>query len=224
MGLKRTFLLNFKAYPNSYGEKAISLAKQIDTLAEKYQQIEIILAVPATMIERISRSVKNVKVYAQHVDPVKDGAYTGHITAEMIKEAGAKGSMINHSEKRIRMDEIAETIKHLHLASLESVLCVDRHELVAPAALLSPTYVLVEPPELIGTGISVSRAKPEVIIKSVEEINKVGGKLLVGAGISSKEDSKRSIELGASGVGLASAVMKDPNPVAKAEEIIMGLM
>jgi len=224
MSLKRTFLLNFKTYSNSYGEKSISLAKQIDMLAEKYQYVEIILAVPATMIERISRSVEKVKVYAQHIDPVKDGAYTGHTTAEMIKEAGAKGSMINHSEKRIRMDEIAETIKYLHSASLESALCVDRHELVAPAALLFPTYVLIEPPELIGTGISVSRVKPEVIIKSVEEINKVGGKLLVGAGISSKEDSKRSVELGASGVGLASAVMKDPNPVAKAEEIITGLI
>ncbi len=224
MSSKRTFLLNFKAYSNSYGEKAVTLSQQIDQLADKYKDIELIIAVPATMIERISKNVKRVKVYAQHVDPVKEGAYTGHITAGMIKEAGAKGSMINHSEKKVRFDELAESLKILQSEGLESLVCVDRHELVGPAAMLAPTYVLVEPPELIGTGISVSRAKPEVIIKSVEEINKVGGKLLVGAGISNREDSKRSVELGAAGVGLASAVMKDQNPVAKAEEIISGLL
>ncbi|MDP8023065.1 MAG: triose-phosphate isomerase [Nitrososphaeria archaeon] len=224
MSSKRTFLLNFKAYSNSYGEKAVKLSEQIDQLADKYSNVEMIIAVPATMIERVSRSVKRVKVYAQHVDPVKEGAYTGHITADMVKEAGGKGSMINHSEKKIRLDELAESLKVLQSAGLESVVCIDRHELVGPAAMLTPTYVLVEPPELIGTGISVSRAKPEVIIKSVEEIKKVGGKLLVGAGISNRDDSKRSVELGAAGVGLASAVMKDQNPVAKAEEIISGLL
>ncbi len=224
MDSKRTFLLNYKAYSNSYGEKAIKLAEDIDKLAERYQKIEIILAVPATMIERISRKVRNVKIYSQHVDSVIEGAYTGHITADMIKEAGGKGSMINHSEKKVRLDELAESIKILQSAGLESVVCVDRHELVAPTAMLAPTYVLVEPPELIGTGISVSKAKPEVIINSVKEIKKVGGKLLVGAGISNKEDAKRSVELGADGVGLASAVMKAQNPIAKAEEIMSGLL
>lgn len=221
---KKVFLLNYKAYENSYGTKAVEIAKGLDELSKKYPEVEIIVAVPATVIESVSKSVKNIKVYAQHVDPVGNGAYTGHISAFMIKEAGAKGSMLNHSEKRIRLDELASSIKALSELGLESVACVDRHELVAPAAMLSPTYVLVEPPELIGTGISVSRAKPEVITNSVKEISKVGGKLLVGAGISNKEDSRRSVELGADGVGLASAVMKAKDPIEKAEEIISGLI
>ncbi|MGC8568980.1 MAG: triose-phosphate isomerase [Nitrososphaeria archaeon] len=223
MSDRRVFLLNYKAYPNSYGTRAMELARSVDSLGKKYG-VEVIIAVPATMISRISSEVSWAKVYAQHVDPVDEGAYTGHITVQMIKEAGAVGSMLNHSEKRIRMDELAEAIWRLRSEGLESVACVDRHELVAPAALLSPTYVLVEPPELIGTGISVSRAKPEVITRSVEAIKKAGGRLLVGAGISFYEDARKSIELGADGVGLASAVMKAPDPAAKAEEIIRGLV
>lgn len=220
---KPVLLINYKAYDNSSGRKSIEISKQIEHVSEQYPDIEMILCVPAVSISDISKSV-SIKVFAQHIDPVPPGAYTGHITAEMIAELGAAGSLINHSEKRIGFNDVAESVKRLSSVGLESVVCVDRNELVAPAATLGSTAVLVEPPELIGSGISVSNTRPEVVVSSVAEIKRAGkGLLLVGAGITSFDDAKKSIELGADGVGLASAVMKAANPAIKVKELLEGI-
>ncbi len=78
---------------------------------------------------------------------------------------------------------------------------------------LKPTYVAYEPPELIGSKTtSVARAKPEVIAKAVKLSKEKRIPLVVGAGISSMEDVKKSLELGAVGVGVASDVVKAKNP------------
>ncbi|MGC8661455.1 MAG: triose-phosphate isomerase [Nitrososphaeria archaeon] len=220
---KPVLLINYKAYDNSYGKKSIEISKQIEHISEQYHDIEVILCAPAVSISDISKSV-SIPVFAQHIDPVPPGAYTGYITAEMIAELGAAGSLINHSEKRIGFNDVAESVKRLSSVGLESVVCVDRNELVAPAAMVGATAVLVEPPELIGSGISVSNTRPEVVVSSVAEIKRAGrGLLLVGAGITSLEDAKKSIELGADGVGLASAVMKATDPAIKVKELLEGI-
>ncbi|MCL4343918.1 MAG: triose-phosphate isomerase [Nitrososphaerota archaeon] len=220
---KPVLLINYKAYNNSYGKKAVEISKEIERVSELYPDIEVILCVPAVSISDISRSV-SIPVFAQHIDAVSPGAQTGHITAEMIADAGAAGSLINHSEMRVEFNGVGESVKRLSSVGLESVVCVDRNELVAPAAMLGATAILVEPPELIGSGISVSNTKPEVVINSVAGIKKAGmGMLLVGAGITSFDDAKKSIELGADGVGLASAVMKASDPAAKVKELLEGI-
>ncbi|MCQ4345033.1 MAG: triose-phosphate isomerase [Sulfolobaceae archaeon] len=214
-------LINFKAYENSFGPKALDLAKGLDKLSKEYG-VEITVSVPATMISRINEAVE-IPVFAQHVDPSPIGAHTGSVIPEMVKEAGAKGTLINHSEKRMRLDEIAEAIARSKSLGLETVVCVDRYELVHPVALLGPTAVLIEPPELIGSGIAVSKAKPEVITRAVEEVRKVSGVyLLAGAGITSGEDVEIAIKLGSEGVGVASAVMKAKDPVKVAEDLVKG--
>jgi len=60
-----------------------------------------IVAVPQIPdIFRVARSVK-IPVFAQHVDGAGAGSFTGHITAECIRDAGARGTLINHSERRL---------------------------------------------------------------------------------------------------------------------------
>ncbi|MCS7103780.1 MAG: triose-phosphate isomerase, partial [Candidatus Korarchaeum sp.] len=76
-------------------------------------------------------------------------------------------------------------------------------------------------PELIGSGIPVSKAKPEVIqnsLKAVRSVNR-GIPLLCGAGISSGDDVKAALELGSYGVLVASAVAKSPDPYRKMREL-----
>ncbi|MGC9106430.1 MAG: triose-phosphate isomerase [Thermoprotei archaeon] len=214
-------LINFKAYENSFGPKAIDLAKGLDKLSKEFG-VEISISVPATMISRIAGAVE-IPVYAQHVDPFPLGAHTGSVLPEMVKEAGAKGTLVNHSEKRIRLDEIAEIVARSNKLGLYTVVCVDRYELVHPIGLLKPTAVLIEPPELIGTGIAVSKARPEVITNAVKEIRKVEGVyLLAGAGITSGEDVEVAIRLGSDGIGVASAVMKAKDPLKVAEDLVKG--
>ena len=212
-------LINYKAYENSYGEKGIEISKKIEKVSKDYG-VPIIVAVPATMIYRISHETELV-VFAQHVDGLEHGAKTGSILPEMVKDAGGKGSLLNHSEKRIRLDEIHDAIIRMKRLGLESVVCVDRYELVHSMGILNPEAILIEPPELIGTGIAISKAKPEVITRAVDEIKKVKGVYLIaGAGITTGEDVYRAIELGADGIGVASAVMKAKEPEKVVSEFV----
>ncbi|TRM78720.1 triose-phosphate isomerase [Sulfolobus sp. B1] len=216
-------LINYKVYDNSYGNKAIELGKKIEKISKDHS-VEVILSVPSTMIYRMSQEI-DLPIYAQHVDSNSLGAFTGTIPPELIKDAGAKGTLLNHSEKRMRADEIDDVLKRLKNLGLESVLCVDRYELVYPFSLLKPNAILIEPPELIGTGISVSRAKPEVITRAVEEISKNKDVYLIaGAGITNGEDVFRAIKLGAQGIGVASAVMKAKEPDKVVEDLIISAL
>jgi triosephosphate isomerase len=68
----------------------------------------------------------------------------------------------------------------------------------------------VEPPELIGGDISVTNAKPEVVVEAVRAVHRVDASIpvLCGAGVKNGQDVKKAIELGAKGVLLASGVVK----------------
>jgi triosephosphate isomerase len=79
---------------------------------------------------------------------------------------------------------------------------------------MNPDSVAVEPPELIGSGISVSQAQPEVIRGTVNLIRKVNDDVVIlcGAGISNGDDVSAAMKLGSQGVLLASAVAKSDKP------------
>ncbi|BCU69159.1 triose-phosphate isomerase [Stygiolobus caldivivus] len=212
-------LINYKAYENSYGERGYEISRKIEKVSKEYG-VPVIVTVPATMIYKLSKETELI-VYAQHVDGLEHGAKTGSILPEMVKDAGGKGSLLNHSERRIRLDEIHDAVIRMRKIGLESVVCVDRYELVYSMGILKPDAILIEPPELIGSGVAVSKAKPEVITKAVDEIKKVPGVYLVaGAGITSGEDVYKAVELGADGIGVASAVMRAKEPERVVAEFI----
>ncbi len=205
------FVVNTKAY--IFGSSLLRLARIMDEVAPSYKS-KVIIAVPFTDIKEVSEVVENIEVFAQHVDPVSKGAHTGWIPPEAIKIAGAKGSLLNHSEHRIRLDEINVSINALRELGLKSLVCADRPETTAAVATLNPDMVAMEPPELIGTGRSVSRTKPDVVVETIKKVRNVGyqGPILVGAGISTSEDVRKAVELGADGVLLASAVVRAKDP------------
>jgi triosephosphate isomerase len=79
---------------------------------------------------------------------------------------------------------------------------------------LNPEMIAIEPPELIGTGIPVSKAKPEVVTDTIELVRKVNQRvtILCGAGITSGEDVAAALRLGTEGVLVASGVVKAKDP------------
>jgi triosephosphate isomerase len=95
-----------------------------------------------------------------------------------------------------------------------SVLCTNNIETSAAASTLKPDFVAIEPPELIGSGIPVSKAEPEIVKGTVDIIHEINPKIAVlcGAGISTGEDMKAAMDLGTEGVLLASGIImaKDP--------------
>ena len=214
--------INYKVYPTAFADKGLAIALAADRIAEEYGgAISIILAVPATELVRISEVVENVKVYAQHADPVEPGAHTGYIPLEAIKASGAKGTLLNHSEHRLKVSDIDWLVQKAMMLGIETLVCADTPSVAAAIAVISPTYIAIEPPELIGTGIPVSKAKPEIITNTIKTVHQVNPDIpiLTGAGISQGEDVEIAIKLGTVGVLVASAIMKAKNPEEKIREM-----
>lgn len=216
-------IINFKAYETAVGEHAVRLAKICEKVA-KETNTNIIVAVQAADIYRVSHEV-SIPVFAQHIDDNKYGSYTGHILAEAVKENGAKGTLLNHSEKRIRLDILEASIKRAKEVGLITVVCANDQKVGAAISALDPDFIAVEPPELIGGDISVSTAKPEVITDSVRKIcgPKKCEKVLVGAGIKTTTDVKKAIELGAVGILVASGITKAQDPEKELRDLVKGL-
>lgn len=166
-----------------------------------------------------------IPVYAQHVDGYEPGAHTGHITVDAIKMAGATGSLINHSERRLTLAEIESSVRALQAQKLISVICSNNEATSAGAAALAPEYVAIEPPELIGSGVSVSKANPDIIRRSVAAVHAINPKVkvLTGAGIQSGECVRIAVDLGTDGVLLASSVVKAKDPAAVLRDLVSKL-
>ena len=81
-------------------------------------------------------------------------------------------------------------------------------------------------PELIGTGISISKTEPELVKSSVQKISDANPNVipLCGAGISSSEDVYAALKLGTKGVLLASAFAKASDPEKKLMELVEGIL
>jgi len=211
--------VNFKTYIESTGKRAIDLAKVAEEVSRE-TGATIIVAPQFTDIEPVSKTV-DIPIFSQHVDSVKPGAHTGHVLAEAVKSAGADGSLLNHSEKRITPSEIADSLKLCVDADLRSLVCADTTDASVDIAKMLPDMIAIEPPELIGTGVSVSKARPELITESVKQIRKVNRtvRVLCGAGITTAEDVSKAIDLGSEGVLVASAVVKNKDPRAVLESM-----
>ncbi|MBS7608808.1 MAG: triose-phosphate isomerase [Candidatus Bathyarchaeia archaeon] len=205
-------LVNFKTYLEATGRKAVELAKTAERVSRE-TQVSICVAPQFTDIAAVAEEVE-IPVFAQHIDPIEPGSHTGYVLADAVKEVGAVGTLINHSERQLRLSDIDAAIKIARGKGLVSVVCANNQSISAAVAALKPDMVAVEPPELIGTGVSVSKAQPEVVTATVRLVRKVNPTvtILCGAGISNGEDVAAALKLGTQGVLVASAVVKAKDP------------
>ena len=205
-------ILNYKTYLESSGENALELARALKSASEE-SGITMVAAPQAADIYRVHDQIA-LPIFAQHIDPITPGGHTGSNLIETLIEAGINGSLINHSENRMKLADIDEVIQLCKQHNIESCVCTNNIATSKAIATFNPDAVAVEPPELIGSGIPVSQAQPEVVedsVKGVKSINKKI-KVLCGAGISTGEDMKAAMDLGADGVLLASGIVKAENP------------
>ena len=205
-------IVNFKTYSEATGQKAIELAKKAENVSCE-TGVTILLAPQIIDIPAITKAVK-IPVLAQHIDPINPGKHTGYILIDSVKQVGAIGSLINHSERQLRLSAIESIIGIARKKNMISVVCANNPAISVAVAALKPDMIAIEPPELIGTGIPVSKAKPEVIEDTIKQVRKVNEEvtILCGAGISHGEDVKVAIKLGTDGVLVASAVVKATDP------------
>jgi len=218
-----TIILNLKNYPEVLGEDSLRIAGAAQKAARKTGS-RIIVAPPGPMVALVASRV-GVPVFSQTVGSETGGKTTGAFLPEAVKAAGAEGTLLNHSEAPRPVTELKRLVPRLRELSLEVCLCAGTTPQAVALSKLDPDYIAIEPPELIGSGVAVSKAKPEFVSRSVLKLRSSGfsGKILCGAGIVSGEDVAKAIELGAEGVLVSSSVVKAKDWKSKIEELAYSL-
>jgi triosephosphate isomerase len=209
-------VVNFKTYKQATGKAALNLAKICEEVA-KEKGVEIVVCPQLADCQKIKESV-SIPVFAQNVDDIDPGSHTGWTLIDSLIDIGLDGSLVNHSEHRVEHEKIAGAVKRLKGAGMTSIVCTKDIDETGKLSELSPDFVAIEPPELIGSGISVSTAQPEIITGAVEA-SKNDVPVLCGAGIAKGEDIKAALDLGSKGVLLASGVTKAEDPKAVLREL-----
>lgn len=207
-----TIIVNFKTYLEATGNGAVALARKAEEVSRE-TNVNVAVAPQLADLSSVAKAVE-IPVFAQHVDPIKPGGHTGHVLAESVKEAGAVGTLINHSESQLRLADIDEIIRITRDKGMLSLVCANNPTISTAVASLMPDAIAIEPPELIGTGIPVSKAQPDVVSGTVGLVREINKKvtILCGAGISHGEDVAAALKLGTQGVLVASGIVKAKDP------------
>ena len=215
-----TVVVNFKAYAEVEGLKAVELAKICESVAEN-SGVSIAVCPPVAELGSVARSV-GIPVLSQNVDPYKPGSATGWMTPSMVASCGCIGTLINHSEHRSDDERIGECIRMCDDLGLITMVCAESVDKAGSVAKFAPRFIAVEPPELIGGDISVTTANPKIVQDTVDAVKSVNDKVsvLCGAGVKTGEDVRVALQLGADGVLLASGVVKAKDPRAVLEDLI----
>lgn len=215
-------VINFKTYQQASGALALNLISAIDEVA-KQTQVPIISAVQVIDLKEVVEKTSG-EVWVQNIDPITFGAHTGMTLAEEAKRIGAKGTLLNHSENKYEdLEKLRYAVNHAQEIGLKTLVFASSLEEFHKVCDLHPDFASYEPPELIGsTTISVAQAQPNVISHAANMSKAAGVPLIVGAGVHSKEDVAKSIELGAMGVAVATDVVKATDPKKELLDLLEG--
>lgn len=210
----------FEIGPKSYlyGDDIMELALAADAASQKYD-VDVIFTCPVVDIRRVAEATKRLHVFAPHMDPIYPGRGLADTLPESLVAAGAEGVMLNHVEKPLSFEVLAETIKRADEVGLTTIVCADSMADASRIAGLHPDIIVAEPSELIGTGVSVG---PEYVAAATDSVKKVDKSILVltAAGIAGGEDVYNTIMAGADATGSSSGVAKAADRPAMVDEMI----
>ena len=177
---------------NKTAAEGAALVEELKPLV-KGANCDVVVCVPFTDIPAVSAAAKgsNIHVGAQNVHFAEKGAYTGEISADMLKEFGVEYVIIGHSERRQYFGETDETVnKRMHAAlaagltpivcigesleeretgKTESVLAVQIEEGFKGLDDISKIVIAYEPIWAIGTGKTATTEQAEEVCKGIRE-------------------------------------------------------
>lgn len=110
----------------------LSEVRAIDRSAARFPKVQVALAPPATLIFRARDAAEIIGIGGQDCHAKDNGAFTGDISAAMLKDAGADFTLVGHSERRTLHGETDADVKAKAeaalAASLSVILCVGETE------------------------------------------------------------------------------------------------
>ena len=215
-------VVNFKTYATAMGQKAVDLAQAMERAAKDH--VRMIAVVSAFDLHAVKQAAPSLEVWSQHLDPVGQGSFTGWLQPENAIERGAQGTIINHAEHKVDIEHVQQLMQQLP-DDFPMCACAADVDEAHQLAELGPTFIAVEPPELIGGDISVTTADPAIVSDTVNAVRAINPqvRVLCGAGVKDGKDVKTAVELGAHGVLLASGVTKASDVDAVLADLVAGL-
>jgi len=178
---------NWKMYKTV--SEAVVFAKELRADVKDIADVEIVIAPPFTAIHPVAEALRNsnIGVAAQNMSWEREGAFTGDVSAGMIKEAGAEYVIIGHSERRRLFGETDAVVNRklvaAYAAGLWPIMCVgetlDERERsqtmqvvsrqltavldLAGAPALRTAVIAYEPVWAIGTGKNATPAQAQEV-------------------------------------------------------------
>ena len=215
-------VVNFKTYATAMGQKAVELAQAMERASNEH--VRMVAVVSAFDLHAVKLAAPTLEVWSQHLDPVGQGSFTGWLQPENAIERGSKGTIINHAEHKVDMNHVQELMEQLP-DEFPICACAADVEEAHRLAEFGPTFIAVEPPELIGGDISVTTADPAIVSDTVAAVRNINSnvRVLCGAGVKDGKDVRTAVELGAHGVLLASGVTKASDVDAVLADLVAGL-
>ncbi len=109
---------NWKMYKTVH--EAVAFVKEFRSLVKNIVAVEIVVAPPATALHAVAEAARssNVGVSGQNLHWEKEGAFTGEVSAGMLREAGAEYVIIGHSERRRLFGETDQSVNRKLVAAL----------------------------------------------------------------------------------------------------------
>ena len=203
-----------------WGDKVLEYAIAADKAAEKYD-IDVLFITSPVEIRRVVENTKHLIVLAPYMDTLRPGRGMADILPEGLKEAGAKGVVINHCEKPMSLPQMKKTIERAKELDFLVFACADTIEEAKAIAQLHPDILNPEPSELIGgTGNGVSSM--DYVETVIKEIKAIDSNILVeqAAGITNGQQVYDFIMAGSEAAGAASGIMNAKDPIAMIDEMI----
>jgi triosephosphate isomerase (TIM) len=109
---------NWKMYKTVH--EAVAFVKEFRSLVKNIVAVEIVVAPPFTALHAVAEAARasNVGVSGQNLHWEKEGAFTGEVSAGMLREAGAEYVIIGHSERRRLFGETDQSVNRKLVAAL----------------------------------------------------------------------------------------------------------
>lgn len=207
-------ILNLKTFQESSGDNLEKIMEEVADLITS----DVYIAPEMSELVVTKKAYPQVNIISQHVDVLTSGASTGWLPPENLLENEINISLYNHSEHRVWDEVILDKIEFLQSKGMRLIVCcqnLDEANILTESGAYAIAY---EPPDLIGSGISVT-TRPETV-KQFIDIIPDGIIPIIGSGVSSGEDIKTALQLGAKGVLVASAFAKAHDHRKKLEELL----